>query len=373
MAEPLHLVVPHRLLADGIVGGVATVYRELAPRLEARGIRVTTISPNECRWRDSHVVAPDIQDPHEYAAAVAHIVHRLEPTVTECSSWEFELLEYARRSRPARAPVVVRSEFAVADMHAWHLVDGEGEMLRLADRILAVSRCAAKSLLVHYGDIPVPEVVHNGVDRSLFRPGPSLEIAPLLAPYVVDLLPDGSARPVGASEAEVRAMKFAGRDLPLLVWVGKATYMKGWPMFREITNKFAGRIRVLLILGHAPAFYPVDLPPSPTVLTVQDVPLRNMATLYSNADWYLCTSNAEGYGLAMAEAVSCGTPVLAPSALDVVWEFLEEGVDAVRYDSLNDLEHALSLPPPDPQGSRLQNWDDCADRSADVYAALSRQ
>ncbi|HEX4701462.1 MAG TPA: hypothetical protein VH352_04970, partial [Pseudonocardiaceae bacterium] len=119
--RPLRVVLTHRLLADNPVGGVSTVYRRLAHHLAESGVDVATISPNPCAWSPRHIVVSDSDEPMTYARSVADAVLAHGPDVAECSSWEYELLDYARRPRHQRAAVVVRCEFASADMRAFHL------------------------------------------------------------------------------------------------------------------------------------------------------------------------------------------------------------------------------------------------------------
>jgi D-inositol-3-phosphate glycosyltransferase len=372
--RPLRVVLTHRLLADRPVGGVSTVYRSLAHELAGSGVDVATMSPNPCRWSPHHIIVPDSAEPAEYARGVAAAVRAFAPDVAECSSWEYELLEYVRQPRSGRAAVVVRCEFAAPEIRAFHLRAGEGELVTRADRLIPVSEVAGASMRSHYGSLPDQVVIRNGVDRSVMRPGPRYpadRLAAVLRRSALSLAADGSTAPLPDTEAAYRVARLLADPRPLLLWVGKVTFMKGWPEFQRLVAELAGAARFLVVLGHAPAFYRADLAPDANLLVVQDIPQEDLPAVYRAADWLLSTSRAEGYGLAIAEAVCCGVPALVPARLGVVWEFLTPGVDAVGYADAADIRALLRKPPPRPTALGIDDWSVCAGRTIDVFEALA--
>ncbi|HEX4705350.1 MAG TPA: glycosyltransferase, partial [Pseudonocardiaceae bacterium] len=226
----------------------------------------------------------------------------------------------------------------------------------------------------HYGDLPANLVIHNGVDRSVFTPAPRASVeflASVLRRSALSLASDGSTAPLPAADAERSVHRFLADPRPLLLWVGKLTYMKGWPEFQRLVAELAQDVRFLVVLGRSPVFYPADLAPDANVLVVRDIPQADLPTVYRGADWLLSTSQAEGYGLAIAEAVCCGVPALVPADLEVVWEFLRPGADAVGFRSGADIRAVLGRPRPLPSAAHIGDWHVCADRTIGVFEGLA--
>jgi glycosyltransferase involved in cell wall biosynthesis len=56
---------------------------------------------------------------------------------------------------------------------------------------------------------------------------------------------------------------------------------------------------------------PDGLQPSAQVTILQDVPDEQVPLLYNAADFSICPSRYEGFAYVVAEALACGTPVVA--------------------------------------------------------------
>lgn len=112
-------------------------------------------------------------------------------------------------------------------------------------------------------------------------------------------------RPVGRSEA--RDALHLPRAKTIGVFVGSIHPMKGFPMVRSLVERLPEVHWVLALRGDLPA----DKPVGPNVTLLQDVPHDRLATLYSAADFSFCPSLYEPFGYVVAEALACGTPVVA--------------------------------------------------------------
>jgi D-inositol-3-phosphate glycosyltransferase len=325
----MRIAVVHRDLHATTRGGIGTLYRALAPRLSAAGHEITLITqhtPDPLALTGIPVLAlPRTDDLDAHRHAVETTLTGLAPDVVESSSWEAETLHYARRPAAARAPVVVRGDLSAATMRAFgHLITAERELLHAAEQVLAVSEFAATDLAAAYG-IPRPTVVANGVERGHFHPGP---VTP----------PTGGRRITLAADATAATSQpLASADTPLpppwggpggrrrLVWVGKTTPMKGWDRLEQLAGELADLAHITVLLGHAPALSPITLSGEDTVTIVQDLPAEDLPGFYRAADFLLSTSRWEGFGLAIAEALACGTPVLLPADLGTAPELLATG------------------------------------------------
>ena len=102
-----------------------------------------------------------------------------------------------------------------------------------------------------------------------------------------------------------------------------------------------------------------------------------LAAIYRGAALVVVTSRAEGFGLPVLEALSCGTPVVASSAPAL----REVGGSAVHYFTPGDAEHlaeqilaALHASDPDGRARRARldraaqfSWRRCAEQTAQAY------
>jgi len=328
------IALVHRDLHAIARGGVCTLYLDLADALVRAGHRVALITQDTphpihaAPGLDVHTL-PRTDDLTAHRQAVTTLLAGLRPAVAECSTWEAELLDYLQA--PDRALVLVRGDLSAATMRATALVGDEQALCGAADAVVAVSEFAAADLAAAYG-IARPTVVANGVDRGRFTPAGHRRPA---SGWQVDLDTAGRVirrRPlVDLFDTDPRwAGFFAPTDgLLRLVWVGKFTHMKGFDRLQRIAAGLAGRARLLIVLGHGQVHYPVTLPPE--VLICQDLDRGDVPAVYRAADFLLSTSRWEGYGLAIAEALACGTPALLPADLAVATELITDGVTGVRW------------------------------------------
>lgn len=343
----MRVALVHRDLHQITRGGICTLYLALADELARCGhevVLVTQDTPHPVvRERIEVVTLPRTEDLSAHRAAVADAVDRIGPDVAECSTWEAELLTYAQR--PGRVPVLVRGDLSAATMGASALTGEERRLCQLADTVVAVSEFAADDLATAYR-IPRPAVIGNGVDRDRFTPAGHTRPS---SGWQVRLDPSGAVtgrRPlVDALNDRVWASYFQPTDsLPRLVWVGKFTQMKGFDRLTRIAATLSGRARLLIVLGHGQMHYPVDLPDE--VLICQDLDAADVPAVYRAADYLLSTSRWEGYGLAIAEALACGTPALLPADLAVAGELITDEVTGRLWGDEPELLGILDKRPP---------------------------
>lgn len=326
----MHACLLHHDLHQVTRGGIGTIYRELGKRLIQRGHRVTLItqrSPQPLRLPGARVITlPRTSDLEAHRRAVTAAVNSVRPDVIDCSSWEAEILHYLQQQDRQHAPVIIRGDLSAATMGAAHLAEDERRLLWLADRVVAVSRFAARDLAQAYG-IPVPPVLPNGINRSMYRPGPS---RPPRSGLRVHL--DGAGRIIRrvplrdeAARGSVPPWSRQPAGRLQLAWVGKITPMKGWDRLEALIPRLWRIARITVLLGHSPAFCPVTLDGRGGTAILHDLEDDDMPAFYRAADFLLCTSRWEGFGLAIAEALACGTPVLLPAGLGTAPELLAAG------------------------------------------------
>ena len=175
-------------------------------------------------------------------------------------------------------------------------------LVRRADRLVAISRHSAREAAAHLG-IPAERIrVAPPLADPRFRPLPAEERERLLAPLRERLgLPDAFLLTVshlhhtknlrGLFDAYALLAPRARRELPLVVACElhptHAATVRGWARKRGIEES-------LILTGF--------------------VPDEELAALYNAATLYVHASLHEGFGLPVAEAMRCGTAVVAADA-----------------------------------------------------------
>lgn len=373
----MRIALVHRDLHTPARGGINTVYHELATRLRDAGHELTLItqqSPTPIELAGVEVLAlPRTDDMTAHRTAVDQVLTALEPDLVESSTWEAETLHYVQRPASERAPVVVRGDLSAATMQTRsELVAAERALVHAAEQVLAVSAFAADDLAAAYS-IPAPPVVSNGVDRDQFGPGPI--VAPSSG-YRLTLGADGTILtrdPVGDSPVLPPPWSVpAGRSR--LLWIGKTTPMKGWDRLEQLATELADCAHITVLLGHAPVLSPITLSGAEEYITIlQDLALQDLVHCYRSTDFLLSTSRWEGFGLAIGEALACGTPALLPEELGTADELLAAGGGAT-YRTACDLRRQITRQPRT-QGVLPEycDWDRNVAATLQYYRALHRR
>jgi glycosyltransferase involved in cell wall biosynthesis len=94
-------------------------------------------------------------------------------------------------------------------------------------------------------------------------------------------------------------------DARVGLYVGRAEYVKGFDILREVTRR-SPRVTFVLV-GNCP-----DL--GFNVVVHRHVPHEQMPRFYSAADFLLLPSRYEGFNLTILEALACGLPILVSRA-----------------------------------------------------------
>lgn len=167
----------------------------------------------------------------------------------------------------------------------------------------------------------------------------------LLAPDKVTVIPNGvhtafTAAPNPVSDRDAaRLLEPAPSRGPWLLSVGSTLERKRLDMllrvFANVYQRFP-QARLVRVGGFTPAQHQLaaDLSIAPAVVMIPYVEPDTLAALYRHADLLLQTSEAEGFGLPLIEAMACGCPVAA-SDIPVLREV---GGDAAEYCRVADLD-----------------------------------
>ncbi len=160
---------------------------------------------------------------------------------------------------------------------------------RRAHGLLAGSATTCREFIEQYG-IPPERIVlaRHGIDTDFFRPSPASSLGTRLG-----LAPDEPAILFAGFVTPRKGLEFLAQALPLVRPAPRLLIVGRW------NDKF--RSRFFQQLGSA----------ANQVIECGFVPDEQMPGYYSTADVYVSASLMEGFGLPLAEALACETPVVA--------------------------------------------------------------
>ncbi len=190
-----------------------------------------------------------------------------------------------------------------------------GRSARIANRVIAISECTRRDLI---SDFHIPEdkidVVYQGVDPIFTLPVDTPRREEIRKKYGLPeryILSVGTVQPRKNLLQAIRALALLPKD----VWLLAVGSRKGaYGREAEETVRRLG-------LGERVRF-------------MENIPFTDLPGLYSCARFSSYTSFYEGFGLPVAESLSCGTPVIAATG-----SCLEEaGGPGAIYVNPNDVE-----------------------------------
>jgi glycosyltransferase involved in cell wall biosynthesis len=160
-----------------------------------------------------------------------------------------------------------------------------------AHHLLAASQAAADEFITHYGVAAERvTVVPLGIDLSHFHPTDSGDLRARLG--------------------------LAG--YPVLLYVGFCTPRKGLDYLAQAMPLLPGNVRLLLVgrweNSYRAKFYRALGSAKARVVEAGYVPDKELPRYYALSDLFVFPTLLEGFGLPLAEALACGTPVVTTSA-----------------------------------------------------------
>ncbi len=203
---------------------------------------------------------------------------------------------------PRGLPVVATLHHAIHDpalrsykglfRSAYHdrwIAVNERRVLQRANSVVAVSEYAAALARRKLCEIQI-QVIHNGINTSLFRP------------------------------AEGRS---AARRAFRLLYVGSWKKLKGIDLLAPIMRELGPDFELLYTGGHNASNEHLGMPKNMHDIRRLDGEAAVVAAM-QKSDALLLPSRSEGFGLVVAEAMACGLPVIA-TRIPVLEELIRDG------------------------------------------------
>lgn len=172
----------------------------------------------------------------------------------------------------------------------------DGLSVAYADAVVCVSRFTQRQVEQTYGRVD-SELIFDGIDTEVFAPTAGLA-------RTDDGLPP--------SDARIR-----------LLFVGNRTRRKGFDLLPQIVDLLPEEYTLFYTGGFQGK---EQAPPHPRMVAIGSPDRAGLVAAYQSCDILLFPSRLEGFGIAPAEALACGRPVVTTNA-SALPEVVDDGLN----------------------------------------------
>lgn len=308
------ILFAHKDIGDIDKGGVCVLFKTLASGLSRMNwnVHVATTQDLTLEGVETHKIDP-IEDPREYSKAITQVVESVKPDIVESSTWRAELLDYSEGARKS-AKVVVRADPSAGTLftNVDNLTECERVLCRNADLILAVSEFAKGDIEDNY-QVTGVKVVYNGIPDSKNYP----QNTTITSGEILDPL---ASKAYSVKELPIEDIVKPGKIN--IVWIGKPTKMKGFDLLERIVELAPDNINFIINTGYSPPEVIWKSENYQKCTFIRALTKQDQLSILRQSDVFLSTSTIEGFGIAVAEALNEGLPVILNTGCVVYHEFL---------------------------------------------------
>ena len=300
----MRILLCHKDIGCGPAGGFSTLYTELAYQFMSLGHQVAIVTGRQGpRVTGIERILITHSDRTARRKEIADVVHAWSPDIVECPSWGAELLAYIHM--PKHAHVFLRGDIPARYFLNSEYAHDEEILARKAHTIIAISSWCQK------------------------------EWASIVGKNVA-VVPHGVTTPPAST---------APKDEKLIVWVGKATWMKGIDLLAEIAPHITTAYRLVCVI--APDRYEqqerVEKLRHAGATIVSHLSNDAYQTLLAQATFILSTARREGFCLALLEGMAHGAIPVVPDWIGGALDFVTPDLGII-YQSIHDLPKILPIP-----------------------------
>lgn len=316
LPEKGSILFSHKDIGDIDRGGLCVLFKTLSSGLLKAGwdVHIVTTRPFTMEKINVHIL-PLKENPNEYSKQVTSIVKQVTPNLAESSNWRFELLDYSETTN-RQTKIVVRADPSARTLfsEAKNLEEGEKKLCQNADLILAVSEFSRRDIQNKYG-IPDSDihVVYNGIkEQEPLSDHKYLSSGEYLLPTF------NKVKPL----KEIPVSEVIKPGMVNIMWIGKPTKMKGFHLLERIVENAPENFNFIINIGYWSSEVDWRKSNYEKCFFVRDLIKDEQQLLLRNSDIFLSTSTVEGFGIAVAEALNVGLPVILNIDCEVYHEFL---------------------------------------------------
>jgi len=234
------------------------------------------------------------------------------------------------------------------------------QLARFLDQIIVVSNSAKKQLLAHY---PVEQsavtAIYNGIDHSMYEPQDKINIKSTLDRYEVQqpyFFSVGGYSHRKNPETLIKAFDLVAKNHST---ISLAIAGPGWKSAEAEE-----------LIG--------DSVQKDRIHRLGKVPEKNLPLLYSGAVGFVSTTRHENFGIAIVEAMACGTPVIAsrvyavPEVTGDAGLLVDDPTDATAFASIMEELATNEDLQTECRGAGVERshrftWEQCAQETFEVY------
>ncbi len=298
----MRILLCHKDISSaGCAGGFSTLYINLAQYFFNMGHEVAVITGRLEPWNlkvDRYIVSDTNLSIRR--KKITEAINLWKPDIAECAGWGAELSDYV--STANRANVFVRGDIPSKFYPEAEYMPEEENLARQADAVIAVSSWCSSQ----WTAITEKQVV---------------------------IVPHGVHKP--------RYKNFK-KDAKLIVWIGKATWMKGIDLLSDIASKITVQYKLVCVVG--PALYEnkqaIEKLSRAGVSIVTGLSTNAYQSLLAKASFILSTARKEGFCIAVLEGMAYGAIPIVPEWIGGTLDFVTPELGLI-FHTLDEIPHLL--------------------------------